>query len=564
MRHTVRYPARSSANSPHSEGGRRPPRRWLVTSTVLVVLVAIAACSPAEEGGDTGAGTSETETAQAEPERADELVIGYGEDGWATGEENGKRFPSYPSPNANVCEQLVNLTADFGVEPGLATDWEFVGDNTFRFQLREDVEFADGEPFNAEAVVHAFDYAAEEPSVTGLAFVDPGSTEAVDEHTVEVTPEEPNRRLVEQINHPSFSVHAPGSDPLEAPEDITCTGPYQVVEYQPEERLIVERNENYRGDPAETERIEFRFLPDDSSRLLALQSGEVDAIAEVPRPQVSAIEDMNQAEVVRAPPGQVILFYIAQRGPDGEEKVTGDADVRRAIAHAIDRDAYIEGVLGGEGERVNHVSPPEVLGDYADMVEGVPYDPEEAERLLEEAGWEMGDDGVRERDGERLVLDIVYGPDRIDQPTVEFVQSQLGEVGIEGNIRQMETAAYREAINSGDYHIDLSSPNQNNANPAFLLNLRWYSQSYVETAEFNAPGPDTEYDRIIEEIHQVTDFDELQRLSAEAMHELVDNEVATVPLAGTYRIYGMKEGIQGFEAHPSGTNQTWEKVYLEE
>lgn len=560
MSYMVRRPTLPSARPSGPSPSRR--RTLLPASALVAVFLVLAACSPAEENGEADGQASETET--AETERADELVIGYGEDGWATGEENGKRFPGYPSPNANVCEQLVNLTRDFGVEPGLATDWEFVGDNTFRFQLREDVEFADGEPFNADAVVHAFDYAAEEPSVTGLAFVDPGSTKAVDEYTVEVTPEEPNRRLVEQINHPSFSVHAPGSDPLEAPQDINCTGPYQVVEYAPEEHLIVERNENYRGDPAETERIEFRFLPDDSNRLLALQSGEVDAIAEVPRPQVSAVEDMDEAEVVRAPPGQVILFYIAQRGPDGKEKVTGDVDVRRAIAHAIDRDAYIEGVLGGEAEPVNHVSPPEVLGEYADMVEGVPYDPEQAEQLLEEAGWEMGDDGVRERDGERLVLDIVYGPDRIDQPTVEFVQSQLAEVGIEGNIRQLETAAYRDAIDSGDYHIDLSSPNQNNANPAFLLNLRWYSQSYVDTAEFNAPGPDTEYDRLIEEIHQVTDRDELKRLSAEAMHELVDNEVATVPLAGTYRIYGMKAGMQGFKPHPSGTNQTWESVYLGE
>lgn len=545
-------------------------RSWRCRSWVLLVLLAsvallTAACASDEDpdvGGEDAddteeAADTEDEDAGAGTDREPVLEVGMADDQWQTGENNLKRFPAYPSPNASVCEEPLGLTEEFDVEERLATDWEYVGDNTFRFELREGIQFTDGTEFNAEAFVESVDYKASEPSVTGLAFVEPGDAEAVDEYTVEITPSQTNLRLPQQVVHPSWAVLSPGSDPVEDPEGIHCTGPYQVEEYRPEESLTVVRNEDYWGEPGELDEMTFRFFPDDSARLLALEAGEVDAIAEVPRPQVSAVEEMDDVEVVRAPPGQVMLFYISLRGPNGEEEPTSDVNVRRALAHAIDRDAYIEGVLGGEAERIDHVSPPAVFGEYADMVDGVPHDPEEAEALLEEAGWEMGDDGVREKDGERLELEVVFDPSRVDLPTPEFLQSEWADVGIDAQIEQLESAVYRDRINAGEYDIDLSTPNQNNANPAFLLNLRWYSQSFVDTAEYNAPGPDSRYDEIIEEIHETDDFDELQRLSAEALTELVDEEVASVPLAGTYRIYALHEDLTGFEPHPSGINQRW-------
>lgn len=213
---------------------------------------------------------------------------GYREDPWVDSEEDHKRFPSYPL-NADVCETLVQLTPDFQVAPGLATEWELAGENIFEFTLRDDVTFSDGTPLTAEQVKYTLDYTAEEPSTSGFGFLGVDSTEVVDEQTVAVTPTETNLRLVEQINHPTYAVLAPGSDPLNDP-DVTCTGPFTVAEYAPEERLVVERNENYWGEPAKLDKITFRFIPDDTTRALALQSGEVDLITAVPRTIVSNLE----------------------------------------------------------------------------------------------------------------------------------------------------------------------------------------------------------------------------------------------------------------------------------
>ncbi len=215
-------------------------------------------------------------------------------------------------------------------------------------------------------------------------------------------------------------------------------------------------------------------------------------------------------------------------------------------------------MLDGNAEVVDTIAPPAVLGDYAD----VDYDTAEAERLLDEAGWTRDGDGIRTKDGRPLELTIVFG--RVDLTTVEFVQAQLREVGIDGKIAQLDPGAHTEALDNGDYDLDISIPNQNDANPAFLLSLRWYSKASGANAQIISPGPDTTYEALIEQTQQAPDRDELQRLAAEAMHELVDVEVAGIPLAGGYRVLAMRSEVEGLQPHPSGKNQRWSTVYLSE
>ena len=487
--------------------------------------------------------------------------MGVSADPWAESEGDRKSRPNYPL-NADVCETLVRLSPEYQLEPSLANDWEFVGDNTFRFELNEQATFSDGAPVNAEAVKSSIDYTVQEPA-SGFSFLGPDSTTVIDDQTVEITPQQPNLRLIEQINHPEYSIYAPGSDPLNDP-NVICSGPFQVVDYQAEEQLVVERNENYWGEAASLDKITFRFFPDDTTRSLALQNGEVDMITDVPRGILSSLEELPGIKVEESPIGQVMLMYVARRDLAGTEKPLADPLVRRAVAASMNEQAFVDGVLAGNGEVVDTVSPPNVLGEFADIVEGVPYDPDEAGRLLDEAGWIQEGDSVRLREGQPLELTIIFSTRGVDLSVVEFVQAQLEAVGIAGQIEQLDAGAYLERLNSGDYDLDISPPNQNDANPSFLTSLRWYSKATGANAQFISPGPDTEFERLIDQTQQATDETELRRLSAEAMHELVDVEVAGIPLAGIYRIFAMKDEVQGLEPHPSGTNQRWSTVFFAE
>ncbi|HET9442981.1 MAG TPA: ABC transporter substrate-binding protein, partial [Acidimicrobiales bacterium] len=349
---------------------------------------------------------------------------------------------------------------------------------------------------------------------------------------------------------------------------LVCSGPFKVSEYVPGERLVVARNDEYWDDKAKLTKITFRFIPDDTTRTLALQNGEVDLIAGVPRGVLSTLEGLAGVKIEEAPVGQVLLAYVARRDIAGTPKLLSDPVLRQAVAMAIDQEEYVEGVLDGHGVEVETVAPPDVLGDNADLTKGIDHDPAEAKKLLDGAGWTVGPDGVRVKDGQPLELVMVFSPGSggtgVDLTTLEWVQAQLKEVGIRGRIDQIDEGAYRERLKTGNYDLDFSGPNQNDANPAFLLSLRWYSKATGDNVPIISPGADTKFEALVDESQEAVEFDELQRLAGEAMRELIDEEVGAVPLAGVYRIYAMKDTVHGLEPHPSGTNQRWSTVFLAE
>ncbi|MDP9442669.1 MAG: ABC transporter substrate-binding protein [Actinomycetota bacterium] len=524
---------------------------------MAVLALLGSACGGNGGGGDGGAGSQE-----AVPAEKQELVVGTNDDPWVeSSPSDKKRIPNYPL-NADVCETLVQLSPKYDVLPVIASQWEHVGGNTFRFTLNDRVKFSDGRPVTAEDVKYSLDYTVKQPETSGFAFLGAESMKVIDQRTIEVTPTKPNLRLVEQINHPTYAILAPGSDPFTDVKTTNCTGPFKVSEYVPGERLVVVRNDAYWGEPAKLDKITFRFFPDDTTRTLALQNGEVDLVTDVPRPVVGTLEKAPGIKLAKSTVGAVLMMYTALRDASGAPRVLSDVRLRQAVAHAMDKDEFVNGVLGGNAEVVDTVAPPTVLGPNAGVVKGLDHDPKAAGRLLDEAGWKAGADGVRTKDGRPLELSIVFDQTRTESSVVEFIQARLKDVGIVGKIERLDPGAYRNALDTGSYDLDLSLPNQNDANPAFLMSLRWYSKATGKNAKIISPGPNTEFDRLIDQTQQATDKAELQRLAAEAMHQLVDVEAAGIPLAGIYRVLGLRDRVHGLEVHPSGTNQRWNDVFI--
>lgn len=532
-------------------------RRLLVIGLLALTLVA-SGC--AGDDSPTATGPGQAGDAPATPTGPQELTVGYQKDPWIDASQGDKkRKPNYPL-NADVCDTLVQLTADFSVAP-MATEGRFVGNNTFRFTLVPGIKFADGTPVTSTELKSSVDYATQAPAV-GTGFIGPDSTKIVDDRTVDITPRLPNLRLLEQINHPSTVLLKPGSDPLNNVQQSVCTGPFKVERYTQGQELVVVKNTNYWGKPALLDRITFKFYPDDTTRALALRNNEVDLITDIPLNILNSVSSQPDVKIVKAPVGYVHMFYISRRkSATGEPTLLADPVLRRAVASSIDRNAYVRGVLGGNAEPIPHVQPPAVLGQFADIVKGVPFDRNEANRLLDQAGWRRTGDGVRTKDGQPLRLKIVF--QRLDLTTPEFVQAQLRAVGFDAQIAQLDEGAYRAAIEAGDFDIDISAPNQNDGNPAFLTSLRWYSQAGGgANNQVLMIGPNTRFDNMITDILAEPDPTELKRKSAEAMRELIDNEIGGVNLGGLYRVYAMKNKVNGFEPHPSSTNQRWRTVFM--
>lgn len=484
------------------------------------------------------------------PDRlVDEIVIGARGDEYAARPERST-LAMYPL-NANVCEPLVRLRSDYSLEPLLATHWEFRGNNTWRFHLRPGVLFSDGRPLTSESVRWTVAVNARREPHTHL-YED--SVTIIDDLTVDLTPRQTNLRLPQQLVHPNYGLLAPGSEPANGP---IGTGPYKFAGYRRDEWLAVERNDRYRGELAKTRRLTFRFLPDDATRVLSLAAGEVDLILEVPRGQAARLASDARFELVQAPLGKVVVLFLNSRG-EFPWDLLEDRDLRRAIAMSIDRRALVEDVLDGRGELVSTLGPPAMLGESASLVEGIELDRAGAERLLESRGWLRGRDGVRARDERRLALTLVAWPE-FDSAVLEFLQGQLGMVGVEVKIERFpDNLTYTDRINRGAFDLDLEGPNQNDGDPLFLPSLRFYGKSPIRSARYFSVG--AEYDQQIERIVALTDRLEIQRGAAEAMRMIVDDDVVAIPLAGLGRLYAARTTIKGLDPHPSQLNQDWSRL----
>lgn len=468
------------------------------------------------------------------------LVVAYGADEFPV-TSNRERLGRYPL-NAGICESLVRLERDFTVVPALAARWESHGPGAVRFVLRSDVTFSDGTPFDARAVATTLAQAVR--TRIGYSFLSDSSVRVIDDTTLDVRPERENRRLVEQLVHPTYGVFKPGSDPARRP---VCTGPFRLAEYVPHDHLTVVRNDRYRGERARLDTVIFRFIADETTRTLALRSGDVDAIVDVGRSNAIALARAPGLRVVTAPPGAVIVMYMNLHGAAPYHQLR-DVGLRRAVAMAIDRRTLAEHVLGGSGggvALVATVNPPSVLGTDAALVRGIPHDPHGAIRVLR---------------GRRRALTLIANPSTIDRATMEYVQAQLARVGIDLAIEQLDAAAFESRLNSGAFDLDLELPSQNDANPAFLLALRWYSGSDTRSAAFTHASP--RFDTLVEHALSAMTVNDARRAAAEAMHQLVDVEVGAIPLAGISRIYAMTHRVRGFVPHPARLSQDWSTVWL--
>ena len=227
---------------------------------------------------------------------------------------------------------------------------------------------------------------------------------------------------------------------------------------------------------------------------------------------------------------------------------------------SIDRHALVSRIMDGYATEVSTVNPPSVLGPFASLVRGVAYNPKLARQLLDSAGWKDTGGRARQKNGRLLSLSMIVQTGAIDRSIAQYVQAQLAAVGVETRIDELDAAAFESRLNSGAFDMDIEMPNQNDANPAFLLALRWYSKSNTQSARFMIAG--SRFDSLVDRALASIDRSDSQKAAAEAMHVLVDEEVAAIPLAGVSRIYAMSSRVRGFVPHPSRLNQSWSSVWL--
>ncbi len=412
--------------------------------------------------------------------------------------------------NANVYETLVRLTPDFSVAPQLATRWQLRSRNTWRFHLRQGVRMHDGTTLTAAAVVWTMQRIARAGG--GPMGIGQASVRVIDDTTLDITPTRPARRLVEQLANPDWSIMAPGPD--SAPRPVG-TGPFRFVEYARGDHLTVERFDEYWGDRARLRRLTFRFLPDANARLLALRAGAVHVASDLPREAARAARLLPDIAVATSPVGGYEALYVNQQS----------SAIRRAIVYALDRPRLAEAAWRGT------------------------VDPRRARRVLDGAGWTPLPDGTRAKAGRRLALTLVIGPPGFDihRAMATVVQDQLREAGIDLRIVPLpDSGAYQARIKSGAGDLWTVAGELSDADPCVVADLavRGGARRFLDACRAAAAPEDA------------------QRSAARALRVLIDEEAVVVPVAGTYRVWGLRREVRGFVPHPSSASQRWDRVSL--
>jgi peptide/nickel transport system substrate-binding protein len=400
---------------------------------------------------------------------------------------------------ANVFEGLTRYRADGSVAPGLAKSWTISADGlVYTFTLHSGVAFHDGTAMNADDVKFSLDRARAEDSTnaqkrlfTGIASVD-----VVDPLTVKITLSTPDGGFITNLAWGDAVIVAPESidDAKTAP---VGTGPFTMQRWVQGDRVELARNPNYWGDPVALEKATFKFISDPTAAFAAMMAGDIDAFPGYPAPETlpQFEADPRFRVIVGSTEGETIL------STNNKAEKLSDIRIRQAIAHAIDRQAIIDGAMFGFGTPIGtHFAPHNP--DYVDLTGGSMHDPDRARALLKEAG------------AEAITLSLKLPPPSYARRGGEIIAAQLREVGINTEIENLEWAQWLEQVFRGkDFDLTIVSHTEP-MDIGIYANPDYYFQ--YDSAEFQG---------LMDELKLATDPADRTRILQAAQRRIADDYV---------------------------------------
>jgi peptide/nickel transport system substrate-binding protein len=425
-------------------------------------------------------------------------------------------------------------------KPMLATGWKIINDTTWEFTLRQGVKFHNGEPFDAQSVKATMDYLKDPNSKSHYAayWKLVKDVQIVNDFTVRFITEKPWPSLIDRASLTDFLIMPAKALKELGPDKLAQkpigTGPFRFVEWRRDERLVLERNPDYWAGPADVSRVTFRFIPEFSTRLAALLSGEIDIMKDVPPHAVDPVDKSGRTKIRSAVSSRINYLALVNLKPGPMQ----DLRVRRAVNHAVNVDELITQVLKGRATKIcGPLSPANV--DYA-AVECYQYDPARAQTLFKDAGLDPGK--------LQLTLDTPSGRYPLDKDVSLAIAAQLQRLGIKANV----------VVNEWGTHLDKIK----NRNTGDMFFLGWgpsvFGQGVMEPL-FQANQTYSSYgnNKVIDEkiARAITIVDAKGRAAAYAeLQQLVHDEAAWVPLWQQHDLYGVASTVEWM---PRADEKVW-------
>jgi peptide/nickel transport system substrate-binding protein len=450
----------------------------------------------------------------------------------------------------NIYESLLDYQRDSTeVVPGLAASWATSPSGLeWTFTLRRDVKFHDGTPFNAEAVVFNFErwMFEQHPYHKGVfeywksmfggfpGFVK--SVKAIDEHSVAFVLDKPMAPFLANLAMPMFGIASPTAVKKHADDyfkNPVGTGSFRFREWRKDDRIVLERNPSYWGEKALLDRVVFRSIVDNAARLLELQTGSIDLMEFLNPDDLSSVKNDAKLQLILRPSMNVgYLWWNVEKAPFDK------LDVRRAIAHAVNKRLIVDKLLGGIAVPAKNMLPPSMWG-YNEAVVDYEYDPPKAREYLAKAGLP---------NGFKTTLWAMPNPrPYMPQPTkiAEAIQADLKAVGIDAEIVTMDWATYLAKTRDGEQDMYMLGWTGDNGDPDNFL-YWFFGQREVRSRYFNARAAE-----LTGKARAIFDHDERAQLYREAQVVLKE-DAANLTIAHTTPPLAAKKTVRGFIPHATG------------
>ena len=463
--------------------------------------------------------------ARAQGKRSGELVAGLSERMLTLDPANHYSISS-TSVHRHMFDPLVDVTNDSKFVPALAESWRAVNNLTWRFNLRKNVTFHDGTPFNADSVVFTLRRVKDNTKlIKSFVYQDIESVEKDGDYAVVVTSKRPFGSLPAHLTMLGMLPPGAGKNEDAFFQKPIGTGPFRFVSWTHGDNIVLSANPSY-WKPAQprVEKVTFRFIPELSTRAAALRAGEIHVIDRVTPDLVETLKSSRGVKVFDVPAveAQRWVFQLAK-------EPVKDQRLRQAISLAIDRNAIIKDLLLGYARPVDSPVPPGLIGHTS--LPAKAYDPEKARQILKQAGYS------------NVTLDFVLMKDLYPKQLEisQAVAAMLGEVGIKVNIKNLEIATAREQRSAGTYDMFFSGWAHMPHDPDWYFG-QWFTKAGSEKlTRYNNPR----VEQLIAE-GRVPDPN-VRQAKYEELERILWDEDAEIWPYYSVAIYGTSDRLRNFE-----------------
>ncbi|TEU16766.1 MAG: ABC transporter substrate-binding protein [Anaerolineales bacterium] len=538
-------------------------RREVVAAVAsILLLLALAACGPQA----TPTSPPPEAPAPAEPSGGGTIIVGLQAEPTTLDSAQISDYNSHRAAYGMYDHLLRFKDESTAVEPGLVESWEISDDGlVYTLNLRKGVKFHDGTDFNAEAVKfnierqidpnHPYHDTGEFPYAEFTwGMVD--KTEVADEYTVNITLKEIFAPFLNHLAMHPAAMLSPAAIEKHG-RDISIqpvgTGPFKFASWTPGVEVVLEKNPDYWGEPPQIDRVIYRPVIEDLSRLTELEAGSVNFIVNIPPDELARLKGDDRFTVVEQ--AGMHTWWVAfnhTRAPFDDKRV------RQAMNYAINKQAIVDNILKGTGILAVNPLPP-VVWSYTDDVQRYDYNPEKAKELLTEAGYP---------DGFPCVFWVPESGSGMQQPVVmgTAMQADLKAVGVDCKIETFEWGTYLDKVivPPEDAEFDLMEmswigDNGDPDNHLFILlsGEQWPPHGYNMGFYKN-----DEVDALLREARTTLDQAKRTELYIEAQ-KLIAEDPPWMMIDHETQIVVMDKKIKNFKLHPTGPFR-FENVWIEE